>query len=43
MLASGRNGTLYLGSTVDLSRRIYEHQQAHTPGFTTRYHVNQLV
>ncbi|AWN54207.1 GIY-YIG nuclease family protein [Methylobacterium sp. 17Sr1-1] len=43
MLASGRNGTLYLGSTADLCRRIYEHQQAHTPGFTTRYGVLNLV
>jgi putative endonuclease len=43
MLASGRNGTLYLGSTVDLCRRVYEHQQAYTPGFTTRYGVMNLV
>ncbi|MGX7706809.1 GIY-YIG nuclease family protein [Methylobacterium sp. Gmos1] len=43
MLASGRNGTLYLGSTVDLCRRIYEHQQAYTPGFTTRYGILDLV
>ncbi|WP_425324342.1 GIY-YIG nuclease family protein [Methylobacterium frigidaeris] len=31
MLASSRNGTLYVGSTVDLCRRIHEHQKAHTP------------
>jgi putative endonuclease len=43
ILASGRNGTLYLGSTVDLCRRVYEHRQAYTPGFTTRYGVFQLV
>ncbi|WP_407521765.1 GIY-YIG nuclease family protein [Methylobacterium oryzisoli] len=43
MLASGRNGTLYLGSTIDLSRRVREHQLALTPGFTSRYGVTVLV
>ncbi|MEH3145902.1 MAG: GIY-YIG nuclease family protein [Methylobacterium frigidaeris] len=43
MLASGRNGTLYVGSTVDLARRVHEHQQAFAEGFTTRYGVRALV
>ncbi|PYE28490.1 putative endonuclease [Rhizobium sp. PP-CC-3A-592] len=43
LLASKRNGTLYLGMTSDLSRRLYEHQNELTPGFTTRYGVKTLV
>ena len=43
ILASGRNGTLYVGFTNDLSRRVWEHKQGFTPGFTTRYGVVLLV
>jgi putative endonuclease len=43
ILASQRNGTLYIGSTTDLSRRIWEHKQHLTPGFTTAYGVTRLV
>ncbi len=43
ILASGRNGTLYVGSTADLSRRVLEHRQGLVPGFTTRYGVTRLV
>ena len=43
ILASQRNGTLYIGQTDSLSRRVYEHQQASVPGFTTRYGVKLLV
>jgi putative endonuclease len=43
ILASQRNGTLYCGSTVDLSRRIFEHRTLVRPGFTSRYGVTQLV
>lgn len=43
ILASRRNGTLYTGVTSDLSRRVLEHQQALTPGFTSRYEVRRLV
>jgi putative endonuclease len=43
MLASRRNGTLYLGVTNDLSRRVYEHKTNALPGFTSRYSVHMLV
>ncbi|MBB35433.1 MAG: hypothetical protein CME88_02575 [Hirschia sp.] len=43
ILASGRNGTLYIGQTDELSRRIWEHKQKLTPGFTSKYGVDQLV
>jgi putative endonuclease len=43
ILASDRNGTLYVGSTTDLARRIDEHKRKVMPGFTTRYDVVRLV
>jgi putative endonuclease len=43
LLASRKNGTLYLGVTRDLIRRIYEHKQKIVPGFTERYDVDRLV
>jgi putative endonuclease len=43
ILASKRNGTLYTGSTTDLSRRIWEHKNKLMPGFTSDYHVTMLV
>jgi putative endonuclease len=43
MLASQRNGTLYTGVTSDLARRVSEHKQDLTPGFTERYGVKTLV
>src|SRR5215217_2224255 len=43
ILASGRNGTLYVGSTTDLPRRIFEHKEKLTAGFTSRYGVVLLV
>jgi putative endonuclease len=43
MLAHKRDGTLYLGVTNDLARRIYEHKQKAFPGFTSRYTVDRLV
>ncbi|MBX3485767.1 GIY-YIG nuclease family protein [Phenylobacterium sp.] len=43
ILASQRNGTLYVGVSGDLSRRIYEHRESLTPGFTTKYGVKHLV
>jgi putative endonuclease len=43
ILASQRNGTLYCGSTADLSRRIFEHKTFVRPGFTSGYGVTHLV
>ena len=43
ILASKIRGTLYIGMTNDLQRRIYEHKEALKPGFTQKYKVNQLV
>ncbi|MFC6791062.1 GIY-YIG nuclease family protein [Methylobacterium komagatae] len=43
MLASGRHGTLYIGVTNDLARRVHEHRMGVTPGFTSRYGVTRLV
>ncbi len=42
-MASSRNGTLYLGVTSDLVRRIYQHKTKTLRGFTAKYGVNQLV
>jgi len=43
ILASARNGTLYLGMTNDLARRIWEHREGIVPGFTKKYGVRLLV
>jgi putative endonuclease len=43
ILASRRNGTLYIGVTNDLVRRVSEHKNGKIEGFTRKYHVNQLV
>jgi putative endonuclease len=43
ILASKRNGTLYIGVTNDLVRRILEHKTGSIPGFTARYGVCILV
>ncbi|MBI2120905.1 MAG: GIY-YIG nuclease family protein [Parcubacteria group bacterium] len=43
ILASKRNGTLYIGVTSDLIKRIYEHKTNAVPGFTEKYHVHTLV
>lgn len=43
ILASGPGGTLYVGVTNNLVRRIYEHCEKLAEGFTKRYDVNQLV
>jgi putative endonuclease len=43
MLASGRNGTLYIGVTNDIMRRAYEHRNQLVEGFTKKYGVHRLV
>ena len=43
ILASQRNGTLYAGVTSDLIRRVWEHKNDLTDGFTKRYGVHTLV
>lgn len=43
LLASGRNGTLYVGVTNDLVRRTYEHKTKAVSGFTKQYGIDRLV
>lgn len=43
ILASKRNGTLYIGVTNDLLRRSPEHRDGGAPGFTKKYAVKHLV
>ena len=43
ILASERNGTLYIGVTSDLVKRIWEHKSDFVDGFTKQYQVHTLV
>lgn len=43
LMASRKQGTLYLGFTNNLVRRTYEHKNKITKGFTARYSVDRLV
>ena len=43
ILASDRNGTIYVGVTSDLTKRIWEHKQGFVHGFTKEYDVHHLV
>ena len=43
ILASKRNGTLYVGVTSDLLKRIHEHRVGTVPGFTREYGVQRLM
>ena len=43
MLASKRNGTLYVGVTSDLVKRVYEHKNDFVDGFTKEHGVHVLV
>ncbi len=42
-LANKRNGTLYIGVTTDLQKRIWEHKNNLVEGFTKKYGIHQLV
>ena len=43
ILSSQCNGTLYVGSTSDLIKRVYEHKNKLVAGFTAKYDVSYLV
>lgn len=43
ILASKKNGTLYIGVTSDLAKRIWEHKNNFIEGFTKRYKLHYLV
>jgi putative endonuclease len=43
ILASRKQGTLYLGVTKNLVRRVYQHREKLLPGFSSRYDVRRLV
>ena len=43
IMASGKNGTIYIGVTSDLAKRVWEHREGIVAGFTTRYGCKLLV
>jgi putative endonuclease len=43
MLATRKNGPLYVGVTSNLQKRVFEHRSRAVPGFTTKYNVHKLV
>jgi len=43
ILAKNRNGTLYVGVTGHLLKRVYEHKHKSNEGFTNKYNVDKLV
>ena len=43
LLASRKHGTLYLGVTNDLVRRVFEHKSKVLPGLTSKYGIDRLV
>lgn len=43
ILASKKNGTLYIGITSDISRRTWEHKESLADGFTKKYNIKILV
>jgi putative endonuclease len=43
ILASKKRGTLYIGVTTDLTKRVYEHKSGLVDGFTKKYGVHRLV
>ena len=43
ILCSKRNGTIYVGVTNDIARRVYEHKKKLVEGFTKKYEIDKLV
>jgi putative endonuclease len=43
ILSSGKRGTLYIGVTNDLIKRVHQHKTKAVPSFTNRYDIDQLV
>lgn len=43
IVASGKNGTIYIGVTNNLAKRVWEHRNKIAEGFTSKYDVNKLV
>ena len=43
IMASKRNGTLYIGVTSDLAGRVWQHREGHAEGFTKKYGCKSLV
>ena len=42
-IIASRSGTLYVGVTSDIKRRVYEHKQHLIPGFTDKYNIDRLL
>jgi putative endonuclease len=42
-MANKKHGTLYIGVTADLKRRVTQHKESRNPGFTHKYNIHSLV
>ncbi len=42
-IMTNKSGTIYVGITNNLERRVYEHKNSLIDGFTKKYHINKLV